>query len=166
MTRKDTQPVGLADLEAALDTYGADRTRWPAPLRHSLCALITSNADAKKMLDDALLFDRLLDSAPSYDGARVAALADRIAVAAARQPRVIATSPVERVPFVKPRRDYGYAGAALAASLLLGVLVGQSNMVSRTVQPLVAEESSTYDPSVPQLAFTDEADTLLDEDLL
>ena len=33
MTR-NLRPVGLDRLETALDTYGADRTRWPALLRH------------------------------------------------------------------------------------------------------------------------------------
>ena len=40
MTRKGLGTVGLDKLEATLDTYGADRTRWPAPLRHALSGLI------------------------------------------------------------------------------------------------------------------------------
>jgi hypothetical protein len=36
MTRKGLHIIGLDKLEATLDTYGADRTRWPAPVRHVL----------------------------------------------------------------------------------------------------------------------------------
>ena len=64
MSRNGLSPVGLDKLEAALDTYGADRTRWPAPLRLTLSGLIAGNPQAQKMLKDAEAFDQLLDSAP------------------------------------------------------------------------------------------------------
>ena len=52
MTR-NLRPAGLDRLEATLDTYGADRTRWPAPLRHDLSGLIAGNEDARRLLRDA-----------------------------------------------------------------------------------------------------------------
>ena len=87
MTRNGPGPVGLDKLEAALDTYGGDRTRWPAPLRLALSGLIAGNPEAQGMLKDAEAFDRLLDRSPQYDVARLAKLKDRIAAAAAHQPR-------------------------------------------------------------------------------
>ncbi len=159
--------MGLADLEAALDTYGADRTRWPAPLRHALSGLIAGNPEAAKMLKDAQLFDRLLDQAPQYDSARLGALAKSIAAAAESQPRVVPFSRPAPVPARPPVRrwDYGYAGAALAASLLVGIIAGQTNLL-RPAAELVIGDGSSYDASGTQLAQTDDADTLLDEDLL
>jgi hypothetical protein len=147
-------------LEAALDTYGADRTRWPAPLRHELSALIAGDAEARKALRDAELFDRLLDSAPQYDASRLENLKTRIAAAAERQPRIISTrSETVRPPML--RRYHGLAATALAASLVLGVLAGQSNVVNAFLGTSSSAASATR-----QMAQTDDTDILLDEDLL
>ena len=154
MTRN---PIGLDGLEAALDTYGADRTRWPAPLRHELSALIADSGEARKMLRDAELFDELLDRAPQYDTSRLDTLKERIA-AAAHQPRLVATRPEAAQPPVL-RRHHGLAATALAASLVLGVLAGQSSVVNALLGTNSASASR-------QVAQTDEADILLDEDML
>lgn len=159
MTR-NLRPAGLDRLEATLDTYGADRTRWPAPLRHDLSGLIAGNEDARRLLRDAELFDRLLDSTPQYDAARLDNLKARIAVAAERQPRLVATQP-ETTARPVLRRHHGLAATALAASLVLGVLAGQSNIVNS----LLGSDPG-YTSNSRQLAQSDEADILLDEDLL
>jgi ferric-dicitrate binding protein FerR (iron transport regulator) len=147
-------------LEVALDTYGADRTRWPAPLRHELSSLIAGSEDARKLLQDAEIFDRLLDRAPPYDAARLGNLTVRIAAAAERQPRLVAARPGE--PASRPRLgrfNGGLAATALAASLVLGVLAGQSGVVNS----LLGSGSSSVSR---QVALTDDADMLLDEDML
>lgn len=156
MTR-NLKPAGLDGLEAALDTYGADRTRWPAPLRHELSALIADSGDARKMLRDAELFDTLLDRAPQYDASRLDGLKQRIAVAAAHQPRLVATHFEAARPVL--RRRQGWAVTALAASLVLGVLAGQSSVVSSLLGTNSAYASR-------QVAQTDDPDILLDEDML
>ncbi len=51
MTRNVYGPLGSTDLEATLDTYGADRTRWPAPLRHELSGLIAGNRGREKAVE-------------------------------------------------------------------------------------------------------------------
>jgi hypothetical protein len=152
------RPAGLDGLEAALDTYGADRTRWPAPLRHELSALIADSGEARKMLRDAELFDELLDRAPRYDASRLDSLKERIATAAAHQPRLVAARS-EAVQRPALRRHHGLAATALAASLILGVLAGQSSVVSALLGTNSANASR-------QVAQTDEADVLLDEDML
>lgn len=157
MTR-NLRPAGLEGLEVALDTYGADRTRWPAPLRHELSALIADSADARKLLRDAELFDELLDRAPQYDAARLASLEQRITAAVAHQPRLVAAqSGLESYPAL--RRHQGWAATALAASLILGVLAGQSNVVRGLLGTNTANASQ-------QVAQTDDTDVLLDGDLL
>jgi hypothetical protein len=160
MTR-NLQPLGLDSLEAALDTYGADRTRWPAPLRHELSALIADSAEARKLLRDAELFDQLLDQAPQYDGSRLDGLKKRIEAAVGHQPRLVSTRPQTRqLPVL--RRNHGWAATALAASLVLGVLAGQSNVVNS----FWGSNSGSSANAAPQIAQTDDGDALLDEDLL
>jgi hypothetical protein len=164
MIRKGLYPVGLDKLEATLDTYGADRTRWPAPLRHALSGLIASNAEAQKRLKDAEAFDRLLDKAPPHDGARLGGLAERIAAAAERQPRIVAErrQPVAYSYSSRLRHHHGLAATALAASLVLGVLAGQSSALNS----LFVGDGSHAASVSRQMAQTDEADSFLDEDLL
>jgi hypothetical protein len=169
MSRNGLGLVGLDKLEAALDTYGADRTRWPAPLRLSLSGLVAGNTDAQKMLRDAEAFDRLLDSAPQYDAARLGGLSDRIVAAVEHQPRLVSSQarPARSGGSVWPavRRHHGFAATALAASLVLGVFVGQLNMFNSTADVLLGGDANN--PTVAkQMAQTDDADGFLDEDLL
>jgi hypothetical protein len=158
MTRKGLYAVGLDKLEATLDTYGADRTRWPAPLRHALSGLIAGNTEAQRLMKDAEAFDRLLDEAPHYDMARLDGLAERIAAAAERQPRLVTSSVKPFRPVTRYR--HGFAATALAASLVLGVLAGQSNAINALLG------TNDPQPSVSrQIALTD-PDVFLDEDML
>jgi hypothetical protein len=169
MSRNGLGPVGLDKLEAALDTYGADRTRWPAPLRLSLSGLIAGNPDAGKMLKDAEAFDRLLDNAPPYDAARLPKLSDRIVAAAGRQPRVVASqtdsAKIGGSAWSVIRRHHGFTATALAASLVLGVFAGQLNIFTSAADILLGGDAGN--PTVArQLAQSDDADGFLDEDLL
>lgn len=170
MSRNSLGPVGLDKLEAALDTYGADRTRWPAPLRLTLSGLIAGNPDAHKMLKDAEAFDRLLDKAPQYDATRLSKLSDRIAAAAERQPRLVTSQERSPAAAVRPawptlRRHHGLAATALAASLVLGVFAGQMKVFTSTADALLGEDGSSSTLS-RQIAFTDDGDSFVDGDLL
>jgi hypothetical protein len=171
MSRNGLGPVGLDKLEAALDTYGADRTRWPAPLRLSLSGLIAANPDAQKMLQDAVAFDRLLDSAPQYDMARLDGLSNRIAAAVEHQPRIVsrnASAPSTKFKsgWLPLRRYNGFAATALAASLMLGVFAGQLNMFNSAADVLLSGGDLGTQVSAKQMAQTDDAEGLMDEDLL
>jgi hypothetical protein len=166
MTRKGLHIIGLDKLEATLDTYGADRTRWPAPVRHMLSGLIAGNPEAQKLLKDAEAFDRLLDKAPRYDAVRLDKLRERIAAAAARQPRLISTRSHQAAAGPALRRQHGLVATALAASLVLGIFAGQSSVVSRTADTILGGDGSSYASNGRQMAQTDEAGSLLDGDLL
>jgi hypothetical protein len=159
MTR-NLQPLGLDRLETALDTYGADRTRWPAPLRHELSALIADSGEARKLLRDAELFDQLLDHAPQYDASRLDGLKKRITTAAEHQPRLVSKRS-QAAPMSALRRNHGWVATALAASLVLGVLAGQSNVVNSFLGSNASSASAGR-----QLAQGDDADALLYEDML
>ncbi len=170
MSRNSLGPVGLDKLEAALDAYGADRTRWPAPLRLALSGLIAGNSEAQRMLRDAEAFDRLLDQAPQYDQSRLDGLSQRIMATAERQPRVVTNrSSVARESSGRPaawswqRRHHGFAATALAASLVLGVFAGQLNVLNSSADALLG---GNVNASSTRIAQSDDADVLLDEDLL
>ena len=170
MARNSLGPVGLDKLEAALDAYGADRTRWPAPLRLALSGLIASSSEAQRMLRDAEAFDRLLDQAPQYDQSRLEGLSQRIMATAERQPRVVANgSPsgpraTERAAaWGWQRRHHGFAATALAASLVLGVFAGQLNFLNSSAEVILGASENA---SATRIAQSDDTDVLLDEDLL
>ncbi len=164
MTNKTPGAAGLAELETVLDTYGADRTRWPAPVRRSLSGLIAGNAQARQMLEDAEAFDRLLDQAPAPSREEISRLTDRIVAAAAGQPRLAVSRSSKTVVPAPPRvsRQQGWAAAALAASLTLGIFAGQS--ISIDSAGLTSASGETAGSG--QLALFDESDALLSEELL
>lgn len=169
MSRNGLSPVGLDKLEAALDAYGADRTRWPAPLRLALSSLIASNPDAQKMLKDAEAFDRLLDMAPRYDASRLVALSDRIAATVERQPRLVSSHPALAKNAIEKwsglHRHRGIAATALAASLVLGVFAGQLKVFNSTADVLLGGSNATVGVT-RQLALSDDTDSFLEEDML
>ena len=159
----------LADLQSALDAFGADRTRWPARLRHDFLSFIATNADAQRLLREAEAFDRLLDAAPTLGPDKIDALVGRICAAAERQPRAIhAKEPPAAEPAWSSgfgRRERTFAAAALAASLLIGIFAGQAPSIDPTGS-LLTESSVNGDNGSQQLASMDEVDSLSDEDLL
>lgn len=165
MTNKMPGTAGLAELEAVLDTYGADRTRWPAPVRHSLSGLIAGNAQARQMLEDAEVFDHLLDQAPAASREELSSLTERIVAAAAAQPRLAVSRPPS-VVMPAPRRvsrQQSWAAAALAASLALGILAGQSVSIDSSG---VASTSGDTAGSGQVALFDESDDALLSEELL
>ena len=158
----------LEMLDRILDTYGADRTRWPADVRLALSRLIGESTEAQRRLSEAAMFDRMLDQAPGFRPERHAALVEQIVSAAERSPRVAHTAPAGRI--VAParklsigRREYAFAATALAASLVLGVIAGQTTAIGPAAQALL---SSASDGISQQMAQTDDSDSLVDEDLL
>ncbi len=138
----------LAEVVAA---YGGDSARWPAPDRALLCAFVDADPDAKQLVGHGAAFDRLLDLAATDavgEGARRARLADHLMAhvgqTAARErtaqhptPGVIAfparsSTPAPRATIARDQHGpppNWMLGAALAASLVLGVIVGASGIV-------------------------------------
>jgi hypothetical protein len=164
-----TTESGVGTLDQVLDTFGADRTRWPAPVRRNFAGLLAESARARERLREAEALDRLLDLAPTPK-VDTRALADRIMTATQGEPRVLPRAPITR----NGRRSYDAgavwpAAAMLAASLVIGVFVGLSGAFTGTVGTLVA--ASQYDAPENELdagriALDSESAGLFDGDYL
>ena len=160
-------PIG--DLQHILDVYGANQARWPADRRGRATALLAASPEAAGMLAQAALLDGLLDQVPSVSHERERALAQRV-VAAAGARASLAAPPAGKsaniVAFKRPAAQtsaavHRAAGAALAASLLLGIFVGSSGAGSMSVAYMsdalgLNDEESEMASSVDQLAGSEE----------
>ena len=136
----------FADMVAA---FGADTKRWPAPKRAAAERLVSGDPIVRISLSEADALDRILAAAPAMSATRDAVLAERIMQAAQQAPRLIvqngAMAPqagASEEPFrLSTRAPVGSAawqGAALlAASLLVGVFVGQSEFSGGALPALV-----------------------------
>ncbi len=162
--------TGMALLEETLDIYGADRTRWPLEVRRTLSGLLSDKAEARRLLAEGEALDRLLDLAPALENERVVALASRIAAASRTTPRMAATAnvPVPKKAAWPARR--AMSGMALAASLVLGIMTGQSVEMAPAVSEFAVAVGLDTGADVTAgnntVALGDEADTGFDEDLL
>jgi hypothetical protein len=134
----------LADFQRLLEVYGSDRTRWPADARAGAGHLVARDRAARHLLVEAEALDRALERAPLPSLVREAALADRIAAAAQRSPRIVRldNAPATEAPAgnkgnvfplarLRARQwrsatVFGGAASVLAASLAVGILIGLS----------------------------------------
>jgi len=77
-----SNPPGLSALESQLDRYGSDLARWPRAEAAAARRLLNDSAEARRMLREAEVLDRLLDAslpAPAYTGLpRRAAILDAV----------------------------------------------------------------------------------------
>ncbi|HMN37939.1 MAG TPA: hypothetical protein PKD49_09585 [Hyphomicrobium sp.] len=160
--------TGLGLLQDVLAAYGGDRTRWPAHVRLELSQLLTVSPEARRQLAEAQALDKLLDMAPAVPEQRVDTLAQRILAQAARSPRVVTSNaPVQnRRPAMAQWRSLSAGMAALAASLMIGVLAGQSSAIAPAVGEIAdaAGLGSTTDSQ--QFAQFDDADVVAYEEAL
>lgn len=104
MTQTHETTARTRDIIAA---YGCDPKRWPAHERDAAWALATRDPDLRAALDEARALDAMLDrwEAPAAD---------------ARAYRAPDAAGARRLP------ERAWVGGLLAASLLLGLLAGQS----------------------------------------
>jgi len=183
MTKMNKRAEDREALERLLDIYGADRTRWPARERLRFAGVISEDKTAARMLAEADALDRLLEQAPRASSADVEALKERIMAAALRakapQLAVVAggKGPAVKVAAARPAlaarfaRGEWRAAAMLAASLVLGVMLGSTGRLDSTFQQ-VAEvtglRSAQTDISTDnsQLALGEEIEAQPDEDML
>jgi hypothetical protein len=171
----------LAAFERLLEVYGSDRTRWPADARAGAGHLVARDRVARRLLAEAEALDRVLERAPLPSLLRESALADRIAAAALRSPRIVRSSTaaaaeadgggngnVFRLADVRGGwqwRDatkFGGAASVLAASLAIGVLIGLSSSPQRLAPAFQELSGLLGDRGTHLLAQLDP----LDEDLL
>jgi hypothetical protein len=139
-------------LRGLLETYGSDRTRWPARERLRFANLIAQDAQARAMMTEAAALDRLLDMAPQVSSERESALAARIIAAAMVTERSATSAGIAANQassrgnvldlnaarqrsaggfYRRPVRKAGWQAAGLmAASLVIGVMAGASGLLN------------------------------------
>jgi hypothetical protein len=112
--------MSLARFASILDAYGAAPRRWPAAERAAAEALLAESPEARAMLEKAAELDRLLDAAePPAPSATL-----RAKILEAAPGRVVRSrARWRRVPASPAARRFA-AAAALAASLVLGMVTG------------------------------------------
>jgi hypothetical protein len=172
MTNPTNDDMTLPEFERLLEVYGSDRSRWPVAARASAGQLVARLATARRLLAEAECLDRVLERAPMPTLAREAALAERILVAARRSPRMVAAGAPRAAsagagtraagPPTRGRWPFGGAAGALAASLMLGVLIGLSSLSQSILPALEQMTGITLSSATVGVAQVD----LLDEDLL
>ena len=170
-----------AEFERLLDIYGSDRTRWPVEARASAGQLVARDRAARRLLAEAEALDRALERAPLPTLAQEAAMAERIVAAARRTPRMVSVAKLAAVHPAAPadnvvalpaapaqrrwlasRAAFGGVAGALAASLLLGVFLGLSNLSQGLLPALEQLTGISLGSNSSIVAQVD----LLDEDLL
>jgi hypothetical protein len=129
---------------AVIDAYGGDARRWPADERAALQQLAEAHPEVRTHLVRARALDRVLAAAATPPEG-LEPLKERIMAAVAAGggraiavPAVQAVAPLRRAvgPGARLRHSWPVA-AALAASLIVGVVLGRSELASPAVEGLV-----------------------------
>lgn len=144
--------TAIQDFQQLLDTYGSDRARWPAAMREHVEVTLASDPRTKAILKEAMALDRLLDQAPRVSIDRERALAQRILAATKARPAAAAASNLiafRRLNALLPVAVHRAAMAALAASLLLGIVVGTSGAGTSAVAWL--SDAAGFSDDEPEL---------------
>jgi hypothetical protein len=182
MTTNEKRAEDRQALEHLLEVYGADRTRWPARERLRFASLVAEDDGARRLVSEASALDSLLDLAPKASAAREQALKERIVAAALRQtePRfaVVARSTepaagggwrawAHRASALRAPASSGWAaGGLLAASLVVGVLLGSAGTFDTAVQQVAEATGYSAPDTSSHLALGDEMVSASDEEVL
>jgi hypothetical protein len=182
MTTREKRAEDRQALEHLLEVYGADRTRWPARERLRFASLVAEDDGARRLVSEASALDSLLDLAPKASAAREHALKERIVAAALRQtePRfsVVARSTesaagggwrawAHRASALRAAARSGWAaGGLLAASLVVGVLLGSAGTFDTAVQQVAEATGYSVTDTSSHLALGDEMVSASDEEVL
>ena len=138
-------PMTLERLKALLDAYGASPDRWPVDERPGAEALLKDNRDAQALAADTRRFDTVLDSAPAATPspelrARILSAFDRVA----SQPSVRRL--IDRIAnIVWPGAPLWQPSAALAVSLVAGLLLGVVSPLGGTTRPATTDLTIAMD---------------------
>jgi len=175
MRTHDRRSEEIGALERLLEVYGADRTRWPPRERLRFASLLANEPEAQRHVAEAAALDRLLDLAPTASTARERAVSERIMGAAQTQQHAPhrgseaapAISNIVKLPAWA--RRWQIAGAfsldelpavgLLAASLVLGVMLGSAGTLDTTMQD-VAEVAGLSSNVTGDSQFTLGEDTV------
>ena len=152
MTRQSEYESRIERLRVVVSAYGGDPSRWPAQDRDELLDLVDTNPEAMAIVRDGQQFDQLLDVANVADVRSEAEtdFADRIFAAVTAEENIKPLLPQQETPadnvidFASRRKTSSQdhaadeeivsragwlSAAALAASLVLGVLLGANGYV-------------------------------------
>jgi hypothetical protein len=141
-----------AALERMLESYGGATERWPDQPDAAARDLLASDPALRQAWREAIVMDQMLSAPSAPDAEAQRALADRIVAAAVRSPRLAtvegtgegprqAASPqpvagprlLAKISDRLPRKDLRRGLAVLAASLVVGLSLGQMGLVDRTL---------------------------------
>jgi len=186
MKHDDRSVVTIGAFAALIDAYGGDPKRWPAERRAAMERLLGEDAGARRLQEEASALDRVLAAAPQVPASREPGLADRIVRAASagtgampgEGPSGATARTADVIDLDARRRQKGVAAApaafsrgrqvaaALAASLVLGMVIGASDWTRAEIAPLAHAMGfgSDLEFSISQTHEGSEAN--LDEDLL
>jgi hypothetical protein len=129
-----TDPSGqteLTRLREVLETYGADRSRWPATERLSLAPFIAASEAARRLIAEFQTLDRLVAQATPRAEVAALSLTERI-VAAAERERNQANIEVAKTSTLTHRRppqrklQYALLAACVAFVFMAGLFAGLS----------------------------------------
>jgi hypothetical protein len=179
---KNTRAEDRQALERLLDVCGADRTRWPARERLRFASFICEDEGAQRLVAESAALDTLLDRAPRASEDRERALKERIVAAALRSTEtrlavVAATGAAgkaSRLPAwarltpsrpVNARHEWP-AAALLAASLVVGVMLGSAGTLDSTVQEVAEATGFATAGETSQVALSEDILAIADEELL
>jgi hypothetical protein len=137
MSPKTSTSMSVSEFGRFIDVNGADRTRWPLSARASAASLLAVNAEARRILAEADALDAVLSRAVDVGGFNLSELSARIV--ANRGDQVVAQPdktgltgvPVRRVQH--SRAEFWPGAALLAASLMIGIMLGQSQLIARAL---------------------------------
>lgn len=185
MTKKDTRAKDRQALEHLLEVYGANRTRWPARERLRFASFIAEDEAAQRLMAESAALDALLDRAPRVSEDRERALKERVIAAALRSSEtrlsvvssredagalrlpawVRSARPTSALTRKRASREWPVA-ALLAASLVVGVMLGSAGTFDSTVQQVAEATGMATTSDSSQLALGEELVASVDEDLL
>ncbi|MEQ8281618.1 MAG: hypothetical protein RIC04_02510 [Parvibaculum sp.] len=156
-----TNEFSIERLKEIVDAWGASPSRWPEAERGAAEALLAASSEARGLVAEAQRLDALLDAAPVE--APSAALMERLMAA---RPRPAANAPsrtvAERrgwwralVDTVWPDGSPAVAAGTLAASIMLGVVVGSAADFSPLTEAETVAVETTADDQLIALAMAD-----------
>jgi hypothetical protein len=159
----------LVAFEQLLDVYGADRTRWPLSARADAAQLLAVDAQARCLLAEAVALEdvlwRGLAAQGEFNDGRHRELTDRIMAARVGGPRLAIAAAPEQLSMpaatssvinrARPSGDMWRGAALLAASLMIGIFAGQSQLGARAVPALESLSGVAVSVSAERMALAD-----------
>jgi hypothetical protein len=135
--------MSVSEFGRFIDVYGADRTRWPLNSRASAASFLAVSAEARRLLAEAEAFDTVLSRTSDARVTDLTKLAARIVAnrgdqvgAVASKSNALDSGLVTARRGQKIRHDLWPGAALLAASLMVGVILGQSQIGARAIPAL------------------------------